>query len=174
MKSAGAIHRKLEQVRFRYLKKSLEQGLRRTPSNCVHNASAEHPLVPEHEVQLCTNPDFRKLGVPLMLCDSEYENRAPTCSAFCLRQTKEDIKATFKAEMTSLTVAEIAAQYPDMAALMWVLEEDPAAAVIPEVYEEEGTPDLVQAPIGPVSPHMWLATPVSLWTLFKRFLGIEA
>jgi hypothetical protein len=132
VKSVGTIKHKLNQVRFRYLKKLIEAEFRPTPGNCRHNvllpkyASLEPGSVTEHPpVGVCaygmTDPSS---GWPLSHCDERVDggSRARSCDKFCPRRTKEEVKEDFRQKLDAMTFPEVAFNYPDMAALIWVLD----------------------------------------------------
>lgn len=52
------------------------------------------------------------------------KERAAQCPYFEFSRTKDQIKQDFEAFVMQADLAEIAYQYPDMAALMWVLGEE--------------------------------------------------
>lgn len=121
MKTESAVRHKLKQVRFRYLKRRLEQSLVRSPENCVHNGAldgADGVRVCFAQMDLASKHGF--------VCDSRFQGcvRAPTCPKFALRQDKTEVKTEFYAELEQMSFPEIAFNYPDMAALLWVLSND--------------------------------------------------
>ena len=121
MKTEGAVRHKLKQVRFRYLKRRLEQSLVRSSENCVHNGAldgADGVRVCFVQMDLASKQGF--------VCDSRFQGcaRAPTCPKFALRQDKSEVKAEFYGELEQMNFPEIAFNYPDMAALLWVLSND--------------------------------------------------
>lgn len=117
MKSEGAIRQKLKQVRFRHAKWALTTDLERTSASCVHNTTLEVPQI--GTVRLCGLSD-----TPL-LCDAvRGADLAPSCENYLCRTTREGVKQDFDA-LFSGSIPEIAAKYPDAAALLWVLTDDP-------------------------------------------------
>jgi hypothetical protein len=62
-----------------------------------------------------------------------------------LRKTREQIKEQFHGTLANLSVAEIAVQYPDLAALLWVLGDGSPQGPIEEVEEVEEELSLVPA-----------------------------
>lgn len=120
IKADGEVRQKLKQVRFRHLKREIESRLRVTAKNCIHNVPLE---VRKAEVGFC--------ALKHVVCDlSEGKDHAPTCPNFGLRSSKEEIKAEFQALMDA-PIHEIAAKYPDLAALTWVVGEGPATDLLP-------------------------------------------
>jgi hypothetical protein len=144
LKSAGAIRHKINQIRFRHLKKRLEAELRQTPGNCAFNVTVPQPILPTGQFHNGT-----PIGVPLptgdpspvgfglclfgagdivkwkpTFCDEQVDGglRAKKCSDFCPRRAKEQVKAEFARELGEMSLAEVAYNYPDLAALIWVLD----------------------------------------------------
>lgn len=141
MKSAGSIRHKISQIRYRHLKKRLELELRQVPGNCAYNAVVPPPTLPTGQ-----SINGLALGVPLAtgdgfglcmfgagdlskwtptFCDEQVDGglRAKKCSDFCPRRSKDQIKEVFAQELQEMTLAEVAYNYPDLAALIWVLDE---------------------------------------------------
>ena len=141
MKTEGEIRQKLKQVLFRYRKKRLETLLSPYPDNCMHNSEMEprdrHDEAPN--VQVCF---YTTLGVPRgVVCDVRYDNgqRAKDCPLFEPRVDKEQINAEFQELLESGSMGEIAQNFPDAAALMWVLDDSEAPS--DEAFPEEEAPD---------------------------------
>ena len=100
--------------------------------------------------------------------------KCPNCQHDFRVRDKETIKAEFEDFINNASRAEIAYRYPDMAALMWVLEDvdsepesveislseiaDDSSALTPE----ENVTEIVEAPIG--KPGLWS----SFVSYFKR------
>lgn len=124
MKSAGAIKHKLKQVRFRYMKLHLEEHLKMRPGNCAHNSVFMHPLANGEPVGVCLKSEVQGASNNLPICDSKWADRASECPYFATTLTKDQYKEGFGKRLESLSLPEIARDYPDMAALLWVLGED--------------------------------------------------
>lgn len=120
MKSAGAVRHKLMQVRFRHLKKRLEADLRQVSTNCRFNATGlgDGPA-------LCLYGAADPESWVATACDEQFDggDRARRCSLFCPRRDKAQVKDDFGKEIDEMSLPEVAARYPDMAALIWVLDE---------------------------------------------------
>lgn len=128
MQTEGAIRHKLKQVRFRYLKRRLETGLAASPGNCAHNVGFS---TPGHEdIRVCGH-GMGQPGWQGSICDERFGGcaRAETCSLFQSRQSKDEIKDAFYAELSGMSLPEIAYNFPDMAALLWVLAPEAAGPV---------------------------------------------
>jgi hypothetical protein len=118
MKSEGAIRQKLKQVRFRHAKRALDTLLARHSSNCKNNASCEVPNV--GVVGVC------RLD-PTVVCDTERNvDPSHNCMAYEPRYSKDGLKDELEGEFNA-PLGEVAAKYPDAAALMWVLTDDNGA-----------------------------------------------
>jgi len=146
VKSQGAIQHKLKQVVTRHLHKILDRNLRERPENCRYNEirQGEGTL----GVGVCGYTD-----IPYgQLCDRRFGGVevAKTCGFFTPRYSKEEIKARFEQWLTTASMGEIASKFPDVAALMWVLNETEGDRDIElEVTEDTelppGTAELDQA-----------------------------
>jgi len=119
MKSESQIRHKLKQVLYRHLQKKI-RGLFR-PSGCIYNVSG---MFQEQTVGMC---NYGNRGKHIIVCDSRVEGcnqQAVDCSWFKPAQSKEDVKASFKELAGDLSKrGQLAFEYPDVAALMWVLED---------------------------------------------------
>lgn len=119
-KGDGEIRQKLKQVRFRHLKREIESCVKVTARNCIHNVPLQVRGV---EVGFC--------ALKHVICDvAEGKDHAQECPNFGLRASKDEVKAAFQSLMDA-PVHEVAAKYPDIAALTWVLESEPATDLFP-------------------------------------------
>lgn len=129
MKPEGAVRQKLKQVRFRHAKRELEALLDRTASNCVNNATLDVPGA--------GSVGFCRLE-PTNCCSAERGmDRAPSCRFYAGIHTKESVKESLEASFTA-PIAEVAANYPDAAALMWVLTDEPPTPETPPLMDPFG------------------------------------
>lgn len=110
MKTTAEVQHKLQQVRYRHLKKELEGLLDQNPGNCKHLSN----------LSMC-----RLLNEPC----HKAPNKALRCGVFECLQDKDLLKQEMKDYFQTRPAAEIAARFPDVAALMWVLEESTPDAV---------------------------------------------
>lgn len=138
MKSAGAIRHQLKQVSFRYLKKLVEAKLKVRPHNCTFNEEIRHPKVIAEDgppLRVCIFPD---LDQPDRVCDALWGGveKAKECPFFQPNATKDEIKDEFKDWLATSTLAEVASKYPDMAALLWVLQDEAPDREV-EIPEDE-------------------------------------
>lgn len=133
MKTEAQIKHKLSQVRFRHLKREVRTGLSRRPENCRHNGRINLPVYGPSGICL-----LKTEGAERVLCDEILEDRAPSCDAFECLHSKGSLKKRFDDFLKSSDRAHIAEQYPDMAALLWVLDvEHPEP---PDPIEDEDEP----------------------------------
>jgi len=134
LKSEGAIRHKIKQVRFRYLKRAIEESLVKRPENCVHNAPIEGSG--DEPVRICFAQidHVARRGV---VCDARFGGceRAASCSLFTPARTKDAVKSEFYGDLESMSFPEIAYNYPDMAALLWVLADDGLDVPPPDPHE---------------------------------------
>lgn len=122
MKTEGEIRQKLKQVLFRHRKKRLDSLFKPTSYGCVHNASVE--LTEEAVVGVCgLIQDGRPRGV---LCDARFhaDEIAKNCPFWEPEKTKDEVKEEFQEILESGNRGLVASNFPDAAALMWVLDDD--------------------------------------------------
>lgn len=163
MKTPGAIRHKLNQVRFRYLSRYLEDNLKQVPCNCRFNASLPPNTLVKDPPNLClfgaNDPNAWKASY----CDERVDQgaRAKGCPFFQPVVSKEELKSSFMEDLTQMRLSDVAYHYPDMAALLWVLDaedisedeseypeaivepldtEQPQVEVVDSEQSEEGTP----------------------------------
>lgn len=119
MRSEGQVRHKLKQVLFRHLQKKLRLAFRRRPDLCLYNQTLESGQI---QVAVCGHPERGGL-----LCDGRFQegaDRARECPLWEPRRGKEEVKAEFRDLVESQDRGAIAAEYPDVAAILWVLDED--------------------------------------------------
>ncbi len=111
MRSPGQTYQKMKQARFRHIKREIENLLKQTPKNCVNNTQA---VTPSGTLGICK--------LDCKTCDEKFEDRAETCGNFSQTHGREDVKKSLQEFFSSKTIPEIAIRYPDVAALLWVLD----------------------------------------------------
>jgi len=141
MKSVGTIRHQLQQVVFRHVKRQIKENFRKAPETCFHNQACE--VSESCDVGICfhlgANGEPRRV-----VCDSDVLDgmeQAQKCTMWEPLRTKEAIKDEFQALLEG-DRGVIASKYPDIAALLWVLDdEDPQEIgnIVREASEEEGT-----------------------------------
>jgi len=117
MKTEGKTRHKLKQVLYRHLQKRIKAIYK--PSGCIHNKPG---IFHEQTLGMC---QYSNRGKHLVVCDSDVEGCkqvTSNCSWFKPKQSKEDVKTAFK-ELAGDPArrGQLAYEYPDVAALMWVL-----------------------------------------------------
>ena len=122
MKTEGQVRHKLQQVTYRHLQRAIRTALSRRPENCVHNRRVKLPVI-EDEIRFCSvreDEDGDSLA-----CDECYDGieQASRCPAFECANTKDSVKEDFTEFLKGSDVATIAAEYPDIAALLWALDD---------------------------------------------------
>ncbi len=175
MRRPGEIHQKFKQVLYRHRKRAIEAVLKPTPENCAHNGiapthpgwvasgGARGPLV---QLRVCKNVEA---GIAGVICDSHYaEGLSGVCARTCPHyrpvKTPEDVKEEFR-QLASQSLGDLAAKYPDLAALAWVLkdpvevteEADDVQDVPPsqERFDEHVKPTELVKPPEPVVEARW-------------------
>lgn len=137
MKSEGQVRQKLKQVLFRHLQKRLRQVFRRRSDNCFHNRQNDQgPGLPVVGVCMFAGQENR-------LCDGRMRGSLDpkTCPYWEPLRGKEDVKAEFRDLIESPDRGRIANEYPDVAALLWVLDDgghDAVSEVLQDVEVEKG------------------------------------
>lgn len=146
MKSEGAVRHKLKQVRYRHMKQAIEVGLTPSCTSCRHMKRLIRGRI--ESVACLRLLDSNGIVIDLMQ-PSDLGFMECGGESFISLQDKEDIKTSFATELATMRLPDIAARYPDMAALMWVLgiseapdeeadlDETDAPDISPEVTEEK-------------------------------------
>jgi len=170
MRPEGQIRQQLKQVTFRHLQKRLRENFRQRPDNCAFNQGS---LIEGQTRNACGFIEAE--GLPrLIVCDSRSPGcaeMARKCPLWQPRHTKEDIKQDFL-HLIQGDRGLLAAQYPDIAALMWVLDsagEPLSASEIQEAAEPPpdslGHPQFFK-PDQPAPPEPAVLTGPTLWDRF--------
>jgi len=152
MKHEGSVRQQLKQVKFRHQKKLIKLNFKKEPKQCRFNGLVSRP---GFEVGVCLygyppEPDKGWVG---RFCDEnepggvEY---ARSCELFEPKQTLDEVKDQFDAFLRDSNLPEIAQEYPDIAALMWVLDMTGA-----ELLEDEAEEEVFVS---------HLLVPIQLWT----------
>jgi len=139
MRSQSQIRHQLKQVTYRHLQKRLRALFKQRPDTCCHNREWE--LADGVCVNLCgvLNASGQSRMVP---CDSRLpgcDDMARECPLWEPLKTKAQVKSEFHAIVQSGNRGLIAASFPDVAALMWVLDdpdEMPSEADVEAALEE--------------------------------------
>jgi len=141
-RTRGQVSQQLKQAIFRHLQKELREAYRRTPERCRFNQ--EHDRKGSDSVRLCMYPDRDKNKPRRMICDRSGWGglrQARECPQWEPKLDKEMIKARFRERLAD--PATRARTYPDIAALMWVLD----GGVLDEIREAESEFDQTEPEI---------------------------
>lgn len=122
MKSESQIRQKVKQATFRHRKRYVQEGLSCVPENCKHNKVVR---LPQHtgnraSLRVCSLPDRN------VVCDSTMAGvrQAQSCPVFTCKNTPEGLKKAFQEKLglgdSSVEIGQIAKDYPDLVALLWV------------------------------------------------------
>jgi hypothetical protein len=151
VRTPGQVRQQLKQVMFRHLQKMLRANFRKSPETCLHNR--KEPLAGTNEkVGIC-----RHTGAPRgKVCDARVFgciNMAAACRWWEPLHTKSDIKGDFRDLMTSGNRGRIAAAFPDIAALMWVLDGNDDVGDELRLVEEQADQEIPESE-SPEPPEM--------------------
>ena len=144
------IRQQLKQVLFRHLQKELRNNFKEVPEGCHYNHFTKIGGSSEG-VGVCRFDGVLNDGIPSprgKVCDTRVAGcvmQARGCKYWSAIRTKEEVKAEFRALLAS-DRGTVAARYPDVAALLWVLGDVDFAEELQ--YAEDGldppVPDLVE------------------------------
>jgi len=129
VKTEGQIKQKIKQVVFRHRKAYVQRGMARRPENCAHNERVTLPVHMANRASLgvcgyC--PDGSSPNN--VVCDSTMggDRQAAECPYFGQRKSADALKDEFNRKLgldggTPAEIGYIAKEYPDVAALLWVM-----------------------------------------------------
>jgi len=128
VKTEGQIKQKVKQVIFRHRKEYVRHGLSRRPENCSYNERVHLPVHMANRATMgvcghCFDGDTPRN----LVCDSTMggDRQAEGCSFFQERTSADDLKDEFNRKLglngPAVEIGYIAKEYPDVAALMWVM-----------------------------------------------------
>ena len=169
MRTEGQIRHKLKQVLYRHLQRRLRENFKRAPENCYYNGAPKPlgegavplegygPTIPTdiQPYRVCLyalSPEGQMTARewPGACCDLRLDPEQPhRCPYFKGRLTKEEVRAEF-VEFLSRPRGEVAAEFPDVVALLWVLGEGESLPVLDEDEDDEGSEDSSE-PVPPAS-----------------------
>jgi hypothetical protein len=121
MRTAGAVYKKLREVKFHHLVVLYKKLLKKSPENCTYNKFYVFTGSDgkKHEIRLCML--HQEQGVQLHLIDvCQAGEDCADCNAFVLKYSRENIKKILENELSNKKIKET--KYPDICALEWVLE----------------------------------------------------
>lgn len=129
MRRDGEVRQRLKQLRFRTIKKEIENLLDVTAKNCRFNyllktkqpSNEYFKRTLDSSVSVCKCPDME-----LHICDSGLcvEDPAKQCSYFKPRHDKNNIKDSLNLFLDTSTIEEISVRYPHIAAIMWFIQQE--------------------------------------------------
>jgi len=120
MKSEGKVKHKLKQVKFRTIKKEIRKARSKKPCNCTHSGEVKGQAS-EKMFYVCLLEANKPKQWEGMICDPSVPN---TCPFFEPHKSEQEIENDVERILKSGDMVEIAANFPDLAALLWVLSED--------------------------------------------------
>jgi hypothetical protein len=145
IRSPGQVRQQLKQVLFRHLQRELRENFRGIPESCYHNHFTSIGGSPER-IGICRFEGPLRDGCPTprgKVCDTRVAGctlQARGCKYLSAIRTKEEVKSDFRALLTS-DRGSIAARYPDVAALMWVLDGEDFTEELMMAESEADPPD---------------------------------
>jgi len=139
MKNEGAVRQQLKMVKYRHQRKILRDLFKKYPSRCHFSAKTK---AHDDGAHFCLYGTWKG-----ELCDLD---RARSCHLFEPKQTKDEAKLNFDRFLQYNDLPEIAQSYPDIAALMWVLDITGA--------------DLIEEDVGEEVHVSHLLVPIQLWS----------
>lgn len=113
MRTSGQIAQRLKQIRFRYIKRELNNLLQPSPDNCQNHVVVETL--------------YGKMGVCKLdqkTCDKTLEDRSKSCGSLSLKYDEETIKSSLRTFFDTSGLEEIAIRFPEIALLKWVLQDE--------------------------------------------------
>lgn len=138
MRTRAEVKQQLKQVTFRHLKKLLVENFKQRPDTCCHNREAVLDEDSDTVVYLCGHVNAE--GVPRnVVCDARVAGclaMARECPLWAPLKTKQQVKDEFNEIVQSSNRGLIAKRYPDIAALMWVMD-DPNGDEVPSEQDLE-------------------------------------
>ncbi len=124
MQPIGKILQKIKQVKFRHLKRFLEDHLGRKSQNCLYNRSSLLSFQGQEAVCICGHA-FETNDWVAGACDVRVNpDLARTCDKYEAQHQKAELKKAFNNFLETSDIASIAKHYPDLAALLWVVDEE--------------------------------------------------
>lgn len=128
MKTEGQVKQKVKQVIFRHRKAFVQRGLARHPENCTYNEKVRLPVHMANRATLRVCGYCPDGSTPNnVVCDASMggERQAAECPYFEARRSADALKDEFNRRLgldgSAVEIGYIAKEYPDVAALMWVM-----------------------------------------------------
>lgn len=138
MKSMGQVKHKLQQAQYRHIQKEIRSSMAVRPTNCVNHRLL---VLGNDSIGMCS----LDTGDARLPCDLVHGDRSKGCPYFSCINTPDSVKNSMVDFFNSKPIEVISCNYPDVAALMWVLNEDKPILVMDEkpvdtVIRLEGVP----------------------------------
>lgn len=146
MKREGQIRQQLKQVIYRHRKRYVTEGLKQKPVNCKHNDVVRLPVHTANRATIRVCRFQNGQGWNNRVCDSSMggDEQAQECPYFDCKNTPKGLKEEFSSQLgldgTPVVKGILARDYPDIAALLWVL--GPGQSMRAQ-QEDEPRPDLL-------------------------------
>jgi len=129
VKTESQIRQKIKQVVFRHRKKYVEKHLKQHPCNCKFNEEVKLKT-PSHGLHVIRKCSYKMEDVDQtnLVCDRNFGglDLARKCPYFAHKHSAEDLKRKFASRLgldnTPVSLGELARDFPDVVALMWVLD----------------------------------------------------
>lgn len=121
MKSLGSVKHQLKQVIFRHVQRQLRDNFKQAPDTCKHNKAISAPG--GCKVGICFYGEPPKK----ILCDAailDGAEQARDCPWWTALRSKDAVKQEIQKLLLQGDRGLIASRYPDIAALLWVLDTD--------------------------------------------------
>lgn len=139
MKTESEIRQKLKQVLYRHRKNYVQKGLSRLPENCEHNRVVRLPVHTGNRATIRVCGYIGEDGETNdRVCDSTMAGdvQAQECPFFECVKTATELKEEFKSKMglgdEVVPIGAVAKEYPDVAALKWVMDPGKTDTEAPE------------------------------------------
>lgn len=174
MRTDTAIKDKLRQAIFRYRKKHIQRIVQVCPANCRFNRDLD---LPDGTTVGTCGHSWEDGGDWPGICDEQYDGdtQASMCPHFSNRYDKDAEKQAFRDFFAKSSLAEIAAQYPDVAALLWAMgDEDSMVRDVEIPDDEDWVSPLPQYVMEIIGIPIHVATEGDLELLAAHFTEIDA
>jgi hypothetical protein len=135
MKSEGQVKQQLKQIIFRHIQRILRNNFKRCSQTCIFNRQVDSQGLGKNGLIGVCNHETRNA---IVLCDSSivFCRDVPLNCELWLPKDKEVVRRDFK-EMLKGDRGLIASNYPDIAALMWVLDSSDIDLITEEAFDEQ-------------------------------------
>lgn len=152
MRKESAIRQQLKQVKYRHLRRLLRDNFKREPRRCRFNGEVKGLT---YQIGVCLYDADVPRDWAGMICDKQEGGTeiAKNCEWFQAQADKKQVTDEFEDFLLNSDLPEIAQDYSDIAALMWVLELTGS-----DLLEEDGVVEEEEVQVS----HLLL--PIQLWS----------